>query len=199
MVARDVYMRIHSIGDDWQDCAQNALIGLMEAVDRFDPHRAVNFQTFARHRVRGAVFNGLRQLRESLAGSRSTTGYIPIRDRFDSLDSDEPGDACDAFVDTAIGLGLGFLLEAQSFPAAAATLDAHAELEMEQLGRSVLESMAQIGEREQTILTMHYYHHVSFVEIASHLGVTKGRVSQLHKRALEQLRAAIGSRVMEEL
>lgn len=199
MVARDVYMRVHSLGDAWHDCVQNALIGLLEAMDRFDPRRGIKFETYARYRVRGAVFNGLRTLRESLAqGSHAYDQTSAVLDRVQSLEDSAGSDPLEAFVATTVGLGLGFLLQAKSFPDREASTDAYAELEREELSTAVIEGIERLSEREQAILTLHYFHHVPFVDIASQLGVTKGRISQLHKRALERLRAILGSRVFAE-
>ena len=203
MVARDVYIRVHFLGDAWQDCTQNALIGLLEAVERFDPNRSTKFETYARHRVRGAVFNGLRVLRENLAqgsqgGARTYDQTDTIVARARSLDDDSTTDPLDAFVAIAVGLGLGFLLDEESFPGARTPADVDAELEKDELRASVAEGVEQLGEREQMILTLHYYHHIPFVDIASRLAITKGRVSQLHKRALDRLRAVLGNRVSEE-
>jgi RNA polymerase sigma factor for flagellar operon FliA len=199
LVARDVYMRVYALRDAWHDCVQNALIGLLEAMDRFDPARGASFQTYARHRVRGAVFNGMRTLRESLAqGTRSYDQLAAARDRIDALDDGESTDPLEAFVGTTIGLGLGFLLEASSVPAYAQGSDAYAELEREELSTAIAEAMERLPEREQMILMLHYYHHVPFVEISARLGVTKGRISQLHKRALDQLRVYLRSRALEE-
>lgn len=199
LVARDVYMRIHSLDDIWSDCVQNALVGLLEAIDRFDPFRGASFQTFARYRVRGAVFNGLRTLRESLArGTRVPYRVEAVRDRLESFENDESSDPLDAFVAVTVGLGLGFLLDSASFPGSEAVADAYAELEKAELAKAVLDSLPLLGEREQTILTLHYYHYLPFVDVAAQLGVTKGRVSQLHKRALEQLRQLLSERVVGE-
>lgn len=199
MVARDVYMRIHPLGDAWHDFVQNALIGLLEAMERFDPDREIKFETYARYRVRGAVFNGLRSLRESLA--QSSHAYDQARavsDRAESFEDTAASDPLEAFVTTTVGLGLGFLLEATSFPDLGESKDAYAELEKEELSTAVIECMGRLNEREQHILTLHYFHYVPFVEIASQIGVTKGRVSQLHKRALERLRANLGGRVLAD-
>lgn len=203
LVARDVYMRVHSLGDAWQDCVQNALMGLLEAIDRFDPSRNIKFETYARHRVRGAVFNGVRTLRESLArgvreDARVCDQTRAVVERARSLDDGSASDPLDAFVAATVGLGLGFLLGRESFPGTEAPPDAYAELEKEELRASVIEGLGQLDEREQVILALHYYHHVPFVDIASRLGVTKGRVSQLHKRALDRLRVILGSRVLAE-
>lgn len=199
MVARDVYMRVHSLGDAWRDCVQNALIGLLEAMDRFDPGRGIKFETYARYRVRGAVFNGLRTLRESLAqGSRACDQTSTMLDRVESLDDGATSDPLEAFVAMTVGLGLGFLLEAKSFPGRQGSVDAYAELEKEEFSTAVIEGIQQLGKRDQAIVTLHYFHHVPFVDIALQLGVTKGRVSQLHKRALERLRAMLENRVLAE-
>lgn len=198
MVARDVFMRIRFLGDVWPDCVQNALIGLLESVDRFDPDRGIKFQSYARHRVRGAVFNGLRYLRESLAQSDRTRNHVStIVDRVESFE-EEGADPFEEFVSTVTGLGIGFLLDARSFPDHLAAHDAYAELERAELGTAIAGALEQLTERDRSIISLHYYHHMSFVDIASHLGVTKGRVSQLHKRILGQLRALLHSRVIEE-
>ena len=199
LVARDVSMRVYALRDAWHDCVQNALIGLLEAMDRFDPTRGASFQTYARHRVRGAVFNGMRTLRESLAqGARSYDQMAAALDRIDTLDDSETADPLEAFVGATIGLGLGFLLEASSVPAHAQGSDAYAELERGELSAAISEAVERLPEREQMILMLHYYHHVPFVEISAQLGVTKGRISQLHRRALDQLRVYLRSRVLEE-
>jgi RNA polymerase sigma factor for flagellar operon FliA len=109
LVARDVFVKARRFQVSWQDCTQNAMIGLLEAVDRYRPEHGVNFETYARHRVRGAVFNGLRSVRDVLfddhmAGQRT-------HDRFSSLQGGSDDDPVDAFVGLTVGLGLAFLLD----------------------------------------------------------------------------------------
>jgi RNA polymerase sigma factor for flagellar operon FliA len=200
LVARDVYMRVYLMRDAWHDCVQNALLGLMDAIERFNPERGIAFQSFARLRVRGAVFDGLRVLRSSHlelgygVGGRATAA----RDRVESLNEDSDADPLEAFIATTVGLGLGFLLDMQSMPGRAQPPDAYAELEKAQLSAAVSESLDQLPERDRSIMVLHYYHQLSFVEIAEQLGVTKGRISQLHKRALERLRCCLRERVIAE-
>ncbi|WP_279237487.1 sigma-70 family RNA polymerase sigma factor [Dyella sedimenti] len=187
-VARGVYRRIYALGDAWEDCAQNALIGLIEAIDRFDPTRGIDFEPYARHRVRGAVFNGLRQLRENLAQGAVRNEAQVARERIESLQEERDGDPVEAFVATTIGLGLGFLLDVQSLPDPSAQSDVYSTAERAQAEADLSRSVEALPDRERLVLTLHYYHHVPFVHIAEQLGVTKGRVSQLHKRALDRLR-----------
>jgi RNA polymerase sigma factor FliA len=201
LVARDVYLRVYLLKDAWHDCVQNALLGLMEAIERFDAGRGVPFHPFARLRVRGAVFDGLRALRETHVelGHALKERHAATQERVDSLlEGTEGGDPLEAFIAATVGLGLGFLLDVQSMPGAVDPSDAYAELEKTQLSTAIAECVDQLPERDRAIIVRHYYHQQPFVEIASELGVTKGRVSQLHKRALQQLRNSLRERVLIE-
>jgi RNA polymerase sigma factor FliA len=197
-VARDVFMRVYLMRDAWNDCVQNALMGLMEAIERFDPDRGVAFKPFARLRVRGAVFDGLRVLRNVHLelGYDAAHREALLRERTASLREDDSEDLLESFVATTVGLGIGFLLDMQSMPGHMQPSDAYAELERAELSAVVSESLGQLAERDRTIMVLHYYHQISFVDIADQLGVTKGRISQLHKRALENLRCRLRERLM---
>ncbi|MBE1162749.1 sigma-70 family RNA polymerase sigma factor [Dyella acidiphila] len=199
-VARDVFMRVYLMRDAWYDCVQNALMGLMEAIDRFDPERGVPFQPFARLRVRGAVFDGLRVLRNvhMELGYDAAHRETLAKERAESLTHETSDDPLEAFIAATVGLGIGFLLDTQSMPGHAEPADAYAELEKAQLSAAVSQGLEHLPERERAILTLHYYHQLSFVDIADQFGVTKGRISQLHKRALEQLRNYLRERVLAE-
>ena len=197
-VARDVYMRVYLMRDAWHDCAQNALLGLIEAIERFDPERGVPFQPYARHRVRGAVFDGVRVLRTGTMFADSHAYDVRVRERVESLQEDGSTDPLEAFVATTVGLGLGFLLDMQSMPDQAQAAEAYAELERAELNAAVTEEMERLPERERLILQLHYHHQVPFVDIAAQMSLTKGRISQLHKRALERLRAGLRERISLE-
>ncbi|MGN6313895.1 MAG: sigma-70 family RNA polymerase sigma factor [Rhodanobacteraceae bacterium] len=186
LVARDIYLRVKPRDIEWGEFAQNATLGLIEATDRYDPARGVEFRVFARHRVRGAVFNGLRQLWEH---SRPPVRISDV-DRAESLN--EEGDPLDSFASWAVGLGIGHLLDvaALSEPAPHPS-SPYAELERDQMCVLLRRAIELLPERERTILTWHYFQHVPFIEIANHLEVTKGRVSQLHKQAIERLRVCL--------
>lgn len=194
MLARDIYMRVYRMRDAWQDCAQNALIGLLEAMERFDPRLGAGFPTFARRRVRGAVFDGLRALSDhSQLDSARLDLERAVTERLESLHEGgaNTADSFEMFVSTTIGLGLGFLMDAQSMPVEEHVPDVYTALEKENLEAAVTYCVGRLDERERTILTLHYYHHMPFVDIADQLHLTKGRISQLHKRALESLRSLL--------
>lgn len=189
LVARDVYVRIRLRGVEWGDFVQNATVGLLEAADRYDLSRGVEFRTFARHRVRGAVFNGLRQL----LGRASCPTESSVAERVTSLeDEGREGDPLEAFVSMTIGLGIGHLLDEASLPFAPADQPTpYTAVERAQTLECLRSAVERIPERERMVLTLHYFQHLPFVDIAQCLGVTKGRISQLHKQALSRLREHI--------
>jgi RNA polymerase sigma factor for flagellar operon FliA len=188
LVARDVYLRVAGLGEIWRDCSQNAMVGLMEAIDRYELGRSAKFETYARHRVRGAVFNGLRNLHER---ARSQVPFDALAaERIESL-FESGGDPLESFADVTGMLGLAALIEARSVPSGNTTDPAFYALQVSERSEAVAALMDELPERDRSILTMHYYHHVPFIEIALNLGITKGRVSQLHKRALEFIRVGL--------
>src|SRR5687768_15496405 len=96
-VARDVYRRVRLPQLDWADYAQNASIGLIEAMARFDAARGIDFMAYAKPRVRGAVFNGLRTFLED----GSAQGHSDRqRARVESLQGEEGGDLLEQLVGT---------------------------------------------------------------------------------------------------
>jgi RNA polymerase sigma factor FliA len=67
----------------------------------------------------------------------------------------------------------------------------YAGTELSQMRERVRTSVEQLPARERDILQRHYYEQREFQDIAAELGVTKGRVSQLHARALQRVREAL--------
>jgi len=188
----NIFLRIHPNGVEWGEFVQNATLGLIEAADHYDPARGVEFRTFARHRVRGAVFDGLREIWDQHLVSPTREA-----DRSESLDS-EQSDPLESFVSWTVGLGIGHLLDsAASLDLAGPSRTPYAELEQNQIQILLRQAVDLLPERERLIVTMHYFQHIAFTEIASYLGVTKGRVSQLHRQGIGRLRLCLREYVKE--
>jgi RNA polymerase sigma factor for flagellar operon FliA len=190
-VARDVYRRIQVPQVEWGDYAHNATIGLLEAMTRFDPSRGIDFIGYAKSRVRGAVFNGLRSY---LAEYNRRESSSRIRDRMDSFDSGSSEDVLEQMISTVAGLGLGFLFDAAaSSDVFKIDNDPSAMAERHQMDRLLEESLAKLPDKERLVIALHYQQHVPFVEIAVLMRVSKGRVSQIHKSAIERIRLNVHS------
>lgn len=192
-VAASVYRRLRVSQVEWADYVQNAQIGLLEAMSRFDVARGYDFMAYAKPRVRGAVFNGLRS---ALKEDEHRRGHEDDRkERLQSLNEQPSSDPLLDFIGSVIGLGLGHLLETEQFDAGSD--HAHGLVERHELGLILRDALLDLKDRERRILIAHYFRQVPFQEIAKEYGITKGRVSQIHKAALMQLRALLGARRVE--
>jgi RNA polymerase sigma factor for flagellar operon FliA len=184
--------RDHQWGDlDPRDLVQHATVGLLEALDRFDPDIGASFASFAKKRIQGAVLDGMMsncEARSQLAAAREMR-----RERISSLANNTesgPRDRLAKMVDVAIGLAIGVMLgdtamfvdETRSVDGPYASGEA---VVMREQFRQIVEG---IPEQQRTVIRYHYYHEMSFTHIDDLLGVTKARISQIHTKALAEIR-----------
>ena len=196
------FKRRPSYGLDRGDFLQLAFSGLLEAVDRFDPLNGAPFSAYARRRIRGSISDGV------VKSSESGTQYHHARrleaERLRSLDDPaaQPNndDAIARLSDLAAALAIGFMIQSSNEATTAdgkdlAELRAYESIAWRDIELSVFQEVEQLPEAEQTVLKQHYLQEMSFKDIASLLGLSKGRVSQLHRTALERLRARLRSQL----
>jgi RNA polymerase sigma factor for flagellar operon FliA len=185
-IARSIFCRIRLPQMEFADYVQNASIGLLEAMSRFDVSRGIEFRLYGKPRVRGAVFNGLRIFLSEPKPAASPRGYS---DRLSSLQEDSTGDPFNGVVDSIVELGIGYMLDvAAGNEFVCQSMDGLAYAHSRQVESMLLAAVESLPERLRLIVSAHYFQHVPFNEIATRLGVTKGRVSQLHKSAMSMIR-----------
>lgn len=184
---------------EYEDFLQLACAGLLEAMDRYDPGIGVPFRGFAVRRINGSIIDGLakmNEVREQISFRRRVK-----RERLRSLAGGDAGDlapgaAVEALVDLAVGLALGFMLEGTSLyqddgDSGAGQPTAYDSLAWKDLIERLAAELGRLPDRDRTIIQLHYLDEVNFDQIAALLGLTKGRISQLHKAALALLRKRI--------
>lgn len=184
---------------EYEDFVQLACAGLLEAMDRYDPGLGVPFRGFAVRRINGSILDGLAKMSE-VREQISFRSRIR-RERLRSLAPGEagalpPGEAMEALIDMAVGLALGFMLEGTSLyqedgGAAGAQPTAYDSLAWKDLVERLTAELGRLSDRDRAIVRLHYLEEVSFDQIAALLGLSKGRISQLHKAALALLRKRI--------
>jgi RNA polymerase sigma factor FliA len=193
--ARSIAVRLRPWGQpgNREDAEQWAYSGLLEAIDSFDPLRGSPFQAFARPRISGSVRDGLARLGEFEA--QWTSRRRQERDRLRSLkergpeDPEDPVQALGAIVSC---LAIGLMLEGTRLmggdespdpaPSAYDSLawrEAQARLELE---------VARLSESEAAVIRQHYANGLAFAQVARLMGLSRGRISQLHSAALGKLR-----------
>lgn len=171
----------------FSDYLQYARLGLVEAIDGFDPTRAASFETYSSYRIRGAMLNGL--ARESEVAAQRTFWRTRLEERVEQLDPPESTDAereREALTRMLESLARRYLAEGdrEDLVDEAPHSNPHAATELAQLR----EAVERLPDRERLLIRRHYFDHCEFRVIARELTVTSGRVSQLHAQALGHIR-----------
>ena len=191
-VAHDEWYRTGGHGLERDDFEQLANEGLLQAIDRFDATREARFEGYARHRIRGCILNALAKASE--ASSQFSYRKRVERERLRSLrtktDPSLPplAQLADLAVMVALGELLGARAEIEPDQLASDAPTAFETLAWNQLCGEVDKRMAQLPQNEAFVLDQHYRHGLQFQQVAELLGVSKGRISQLHAQGLAKLR-----------
>ena len=202
----------HSI--DMGDLVQDGVLGLIDAAHRFDEGRGIKFETFAERRVRGAMIDalrreawprGVRRVRRELEAAREELrremGCEPsVADlaarvgsdekrlnrtivRINTIESTSPHANADLLDDSTLPAVL-----VPSEPDCPATSYQRSETR-----ERVRAAIASLPWRERKVVSLYYYGETTMKDIGAELGVNESRVSQLHARAIQRLRQALGA------
>lgn len=172
------------------DLEQLAFEGLLQAIDRFDPLQGVPFGAYARPRIAGNVADGATRMTEIEAqiGRR----HRMHQERLRTLSIDRAADPLDALADLVVDLAIGLMLEGTGMLADEAAADARPNayegLAWRQTQAALVKAMGELPQGERTVIRQHYQTGMSFAHIAELLRLSRGRVSQLHRSAVERLR-----------
>ena len=183
------------------DLVSDGVIGLMDAIDKFDPDRGLQFQTYAVSRIRGAIVDGLR-----------ASDWVPrsVREKIRDINAAQAGlerqlgrAPQDGEVAAELGITVAELRTMYSQTAytsvvsfEAATLDdeetPRAAVDLpgadDDIPAGFLAAVRELPERDQIVVALYYWDRLTLAEIGQVLGVTESRVSQLHSRATMTLR-----------
>lgn len=177
---------------EFEEYRQYALVGLIESIDRYDPSYGAMFKTYAGHRIRGAILNGIERHNElqQQISARTRLREERYKDLMEEI-GQEQEDPFARLVDTAIGLAIGYMLEDSGLFRHEETGyedNAYRQYELDELVRLVRSLVDTLPEQERAVIRGHYLDQMRFDEIAVRMGLTKGRISQIHHRALKRMR-----------
>ena len=194
------------------DLIQVGMIGLNDALSRFDPGQGVQFETFATQRIRGAMLDELRGGDWMSRGDRRHQRSIEAavhkleqrlqRAPSESEIADEMGMILGDYQEL-LGKVRGtqlFYLEDLSGADGDDYLDRHvadeganplAMLQDHRMREALVEAIGKLPEREQHVMSMYYEHDMNLKEIAAVLGVTESRICQLHSQSIARLRSKL--------
>lgn len=178
-------------GLEFADFHQYALLGLIEAIERFDSGRGASFATYAVYRIRGSILNGIEKHSEQQQQIVHRSRLLAERTR--ALADSVASEAVDPFLqlaEIAIGSAIGMMLDNslmyQSQDVAYEHNVYHRQ-EVADLSRVLSGLVDGLPESERKVVRYHYFQQMPFDEIATRLALSKGRISQLHRQALHRL------------
>lgn len=184
---------------DFEELVSYGMIGLMEAADRYDPRRGIAFTTFSYYRIRGAIFDGLREMgvlmrspkgkwvqREAnindlvqTASDDSDTGNQTVNDEIKEVGT---------LVDRILPAYL-LSLSDENTPEVIDQGDLPSDiLEVDDLVKLVRSEVNALSDKEKVLIEKLYFKGVTTTKLAKEMGVSKSWVSRLHSKAVAQLR-----------
>ena len=193
---------------DRDDLFHAGVIGLMDAIDRFDHSRETAFSTYAVLRIRGTIIDELRardwvprstrnrakDYRQAVNDLHQSLGRLPsdeeLADRLHIKTSELPDLertvhlATQVSLENPVGDGatLGDMLDGQN------SEKPSERLEMADQRMVLLEILQSLKEQERLIIKMYYFENILMKDIAAIIGVTESRVCQIHARLMSVLR-----------
>jgi RNA polymerase sigma factor for flagellar operon FliA len=195
------------------DLVSAGILGLLDAVEKFDPGRGVKFKTYAELRVKGAILDSLRNLDWAPRSLRKRSKdlekvYKELEQRLgrpatDKEVCDELGITLEEFfelVDQIKGLNLGSFHEMASqeddrnseplikYIPDAPQLDPFFVFHKSEIRELLTGAIDALPKKERLVVSLYYYDELTMKEIGKVLGVNESRVSQLHTKAMLRLR-----------
>lgn len=200
------------------DCIQYAMIGLLQAIERFDPARGVKFPTFCGLRIHGAIVDGIRSTDIRSRNNRTrANGIAEIRDDLRSNGhrgtDDEMREQLGISVSEFLKLWLPYCNPPTQLPfdgqqriyssgdedritISDIVADTSAGSPIWEAHKRSLLKLVTSGmtKTERVILILYYYEGQTMKEISASVGLTKSRVSQLHTGIVKRLKARLAGR-----
>ena len=183
------------------DLVSDGVLGLMDAIERFEPDRGLSFQTFAVPRIRGAIIDGMRSMDFVPRSVRDKLRLIArarvvLEERLGRVPDDSEV-AAESGIDLQQMRDL--TRQATSNHANLDDFDLADELssaaddgvEQKAVTTSLMRVVKQLRERDQVIIALYYFEGLTLAEIGQVLGITESRVSQVHRRATVLMRAML--------
>ncbi len=198
------------------DLVSAGVLGLLDAIEKFDPTRGVKFKTYAELRIKGAILDSLRNLDWAPRSLRKKSKdlekiYKDLEQKLgrpatDKEASDEMGITLEEFyelVDQIKGLTLGSFQELSApdedrnseplvkYVPDAPQMDPFFLFHSSEIRGILGGAIDALPKKERLVVSLYYYDELTMKEIGKVLGVNESRVSQLHTKAMLRLRTKL--------
>ncbi len=199
------------------DLTSSGVVGLMDAIEKFDPSKKIQFKTYAEFRIRGAMLDELRALDWVPRSVRKKA--TELEQTYRMLEKKLGRPAEDEEVAEALGLSMNEFYnlldktrnvtfldieiirrrmpdsnEDDIFDLIADDdeIDPFSQLNMVEVKDILISAIKELPEKEKLIISLYYYEELTMREIGEIMGYTESRISQMHTKAMLRLRAKLG-------
>jgi RNA polymerase sigma factor for flagellar operon FliA len=201
------------------DLIHSGILGLMDAMEKFDPSRGIKFKTYAELRVKGAILDGLRDLDwvpRSLRRKKKDieNAYRMLEQQMGRAATDEevaahlgmPLDELHKNLDDLKGVTLGSFVEAGEdgegegligFIADPDADDPQQTFQTRELRAILKDAVELLPKKERFVVQLYYFDELTMKEIGTLLNITESRVSQVHTKSMLRLRGKLVERRIE--
>ncbi|SMF66407.1 FliA/WhiG family RNA polymerase sigma factor [Pseudobacteriovorax antillogorgiicola] len=213
-VAQRIAARLPS-NIDIDDLISAGVIGLMDAIEKYDPSRDNKFKTYAEFRIRGAILDELRSqdwvprsVRDKAKKIEKT--YAELEQKFGRAVSDQEiskalGVGLDEYYDMVAKVKAVTLLSIDELSGPnqqdkkslleclenVSSKNPFTQLKSKGVRELLIKNIEELPEKQKLVLSLYYYEDLNLKEIGKILEVTESRVSQLHTQAVEKLRSRL--------
>jgi RNA polymerase sigma factor FliA len=196
---------------DIDDLTSYGMIGLIKAVEKFNPDKGVTFETYATYRVRGEIIDymrrndwvprGVRKRAQEIDKAADDFKYRNSREPTDNELSEKMGvkisDIRQALCDSERCNLISFEEIIQDTVKSECCLVSDETPEESLAEGELIETLAKaieaLPEREKLVITLYYHEELTLKEISNVMSISESRVSQLHTRAVRELRSMLAS------
>lgn len=201
---------------EFEDIVGYGVFGLLDAIDKYDPDKGVQFNTYAVNRIRGAIYDELRSIDWVPRSIRQKTRQV--EETISDLEAKLGRSATNEEIAKSMGMTVAdyddlllkisnssivsltstrYQNDTNDTTAVGDTLEApnaynpDVIVEQEEIKKIVIKAINELPEREKNVLIMYYYEDMTLKEIGKVLNVTESRVSQIHTSANIKLKAKL--------
>ena len=202
---------------DLDDLMSSGVIGLMDAIDKFQPEKGVKFPTYAEARIRGSILDELRSMDWVPRSVRQKAKKI--EEAYSTLESKLDRPANDEEIAEYMGLTLDEFYEMLNITKGISLfsvdqldqqngsinkdkslysyiIEFHKEtpfslFQLKEIKEKIQETLEKLPEKERMVASLYYYDELTMKEIGEILGISESRVSQLHSKIILRLRSKL--------
>lgn len=203
MAMRNMYIKF----SEPDEVVNEGVIALMDAIETFDPSKGAKFETYATLKIKGAIIDYIRkqdwvprsvrkfakQLDKANSMLYNLNGRVPTNEELAEHLGISEERLLKNMADCSGALVLSFeeLLYEDNIDEPAMDNPTDGTLLHDEMRRVIAEAIDELRDKERQVVVLYYYKNMKYADIAKVLGVTEGRVCQIHSKAVLMLKAKL--------